>query len=69
MKFYEVIKRDAKHIASAKLLALLFPDCKGMVEVVKAAEAAREQYAANKALKQSMKATTQAYTKRKKICI
>ena len=54
-------KRDAKHIASAKLLALLFPDCKGMVEVVKAAEAA------SKALKQSMKATNFAYTQRKKM--
>ena len=38
-----------------------------MVEVVKAAEAAREQYAANKALKQSMKATNFAYTQRKKM--
>jgi hypothetical protein len=60
-------KRDAKHIASAKLLALIFPDCDGQVEVVKAAEAAREKYAANKALKQSIKATNFAYTKRKKI--
>ena len=38
-----------------------------MVEVVKAAEAARERYAANKALKQSMKATNFAYMQRKKM--
>jgi hypothetical protein len=42
-------KREARHIASAKLLAKLFPDCNGMVEVKAAAEAAREQYAAKRA--------------------
>ena len=42
-------KREARHIASAKILALLFPDCNGMVEVKEAAEAAREEYAANRA--------------------
>ena len=42
-------KREARHIASAKLLAMLFPDCNGMVEVKAASEAAREQYAANRA--------------------
>lgn len=43
-------KRESKHTASAKLLALLFPECKTMVEVKAAAEAAREAYAASKAL-------------------
>jgi len=42
-------KREARHIASAKLLAKLFPDCIGMVEVKAAAEAAREKYAAKRA--------------------
>lgn len=45
-------KREARHTASAKLLAKLFPECEGMVAVKKAAEAAREKYAASKALKQ-----------------
>jgi hypothetical protein len=45
-------KREARHIASARLLALLFPECDGMVQVKQAAEAAREQYAASKAMKQ-----------------
>ena len=44
-------KREARHVASAKLLAMLFPECNGMVEVKAAAEAAREKYAASKALK------------------
>ena len=50
-------KREAKHVASAKLLALLFPECETMVEVKAAAEAAREAFAAAKAkaLKQSRK--------------
>lgn len=48
-------KREAKHTASAKLLALLFPECDGMVQVKEAAEAARERYAASKALKQQSK--------------
>ncbi len=41
-------KREARHVASAKLLALLFPDCNGMVEVKQAAENAREKYATSK---------------------
>jgi hypothetical protein len=45
-------KREAKHSASAKLLALLFPECDGMAQVKEAAEATRERYAASKALKQ-----------------
>ena len=48
-------KREARHVASAKLLSLLFPDCEGMVEVKACAEAARERYAASKALKQQTK--------------
>jgi hypothetical protein len=42
-------KREARHRASAKLLALLFPECHDdMAKVVEAAEAMREQYAASK---------------------
>ena len=41
-------KRQARHVASTKLLALLFPDCNGMVEVKQAAENAREKYARSK---------------------
>lgn len=37
-------KRSARHIASAKLLSLLFPECNGMAEVKAAAEAAQERY-------------------------
>lgn len=48
-------KREARHTASAKLLALLFPECEGMVQVKETAEAVREQYAASKALKQQSK--------------
>lgn len=44
-----VTKREARHVASAKLLAMLFPECNGMAEVKAAAEAAREQYTASKA--------------------
>lgn len=44
-------KRDSRHIASAKLLAMLFPDCKDMKEVKSAAESLREKYAASKSLK------------------
>ncbi len=50
-------KREARHAASAKLLALLFPDCNGMVEVKAAAEAVREKYAASKALKMQSRRT------------
>ena len=45
-------KREARHTASARLLALLFPECDDLVQVKQAAEAARERYAASKALKQ-----------------
>jgi hypothetical protein len=45
-------KREARHIAAATLLAMLFPDCDGMAQVKDAAEAAREKYAAGRALKQ-----------------
>jgi hypothetical protein len=45
-------KREARHTAAAKLLAMLFPDCVGMADVKQAAEAAREKYAASRALKQ-----------------
>eukprot|EP00934_Nitzschia_sp_Nitz4_P006258 Nitzschia sp. Nitz4//scaffold40_size135432//64331//67198//NITZ4_003244-RA/size135432-processed-gene-0.20-mRNA-1//1//CDS//3329551219//6248//frame0 len=48
-------KRESRHTASAKLLALLFPECDGMMQVKQAAEAARERYAASKALKQQTK--------------
>jgi hypothetical protein len=52
-------KREARHVALAKLLALLFPECQGMVEVKQAAEAVREKYAASRALKQPSKPTHQ----------
>jgi hypothetical protein len=48
-------KRESRHIAAAKLLALLFPECDGMAQVKHAAEAARERYAAGRALKQELK--------------
>ena len=57
-------KREARHTASAKLLALLFPECDGMVQVKQAAEAAREEYAASKALKQQSKRFTHAFDSR-----
>ena len=38
-------KREARHVASARLLALLFPECTTMTEVKAAAEATRERYA------------------------
>ena len=41
-------KRESKHKASAKLLAMLFPECSSVVEVMAAAEAARECYALKK---------------------
>jgi hypothetical protein len=52
-------KRESKHRSSAKLLSLLFPECSSMVEVMAAAEAARECYAAKK--------TALAQTKRAKL--
>jgi hypothetical protein len=55
-------KREARHIASAKLLALLFPDCDGMVQVKEAAEAARERYAASKALKRQQSKRKRVFT-------
>ncbi|KAL3921682.1 MAG: hypothetical protein SGILL_002619 [Bacillariaceae sp.] len=48
-------KREARHVTAAKLLALLFPDCDGMSQVKQAAEAAREKYAASRAMKQESK--------------
>ena len=45
-------KREAKHKASAKLLASLFPSCNSMIEVKAEAEAARELYAARKVASQ-----------------
>jgi len=57
-------KREARHAASAKLLALLFPECDGMVEVKAAAETFREKYAADKALKMQSRRTF-AHEKRK----
>jgi hypothetical protein len=52
-------KRESKHRSSAKLLSMLFPECSSMVEVMAAAEAARECYAAKK--------TVLAQTKRAKL--
>ena len=48
-------KREARHTAAAKLLAMLFPECDGMADVKQAAEAEREMYAASRALKQQSK--------------
>ena len=48
-------KREARHTAAAKLLAMLFPECDGMADVKQAAETAREKYAASRALKQQSK--------------
>lgn len=48
-------KREARHTAAAKLLAMLFPECDGMAQVKQAAEAAREKYAESRALKQQSK--------------
>ncbi|KAL7492090.1 hypothetical protein ACHAWT_001319 [Skeletonema menzelii] len=48
-------KRESKHKASAKLLTLLFPECSSLVEVKAAAEAARECYAATKAMSSQTK--------------
>ena len=47
-------KREARHVASAKLLAQLFPECENMAEVKAAAEAMRERYVADKVLKQQV---------------
>ncbi len=52
-------KSEARHTAAAKLLAMLFPECDGMADVKQAAEAAREQYAASRALKQQSKREAQ----------
>jgi hypothetical protein len=48
-------KRESKHKASAKILTLLFPECTSLVEVKAAAEAARECYAASKAMSSQTK--------------
>jgi hypothetical protein len=57
-------KREARHVASAKLLALLFPECKTMVQVKAAAEAKREQYAEEKARKQKQQTSLQTALRR-----
>jgi len=41
-------KREARHMAAAKLLAMLFPECENMAAVKATAEAMRDQYAASK---------------------
>jgi Double-stranded RNA binding motif len=48
-------KRESRHVASAKLLAMLFPDCETMVEVKAAAEEFRERYTAGKSKKKMAK--------------
>lgn len=58
-------KREARHAASAKLLALLFPECNGLVEVKAAAEAVREKYAADKALALQSRRTVTLEKRRK----
>ena len=57
-------KRDARHVASAKLLAMLFPGCDGMVEVKAAAEARRQEYAA---LKQQSKRAARVDNAKKRL--
>lgn len=47
-------KREARHVASAKLLALLFPGCSDMAEVKAAADAMCEQYAVSRVVKQQV---------------
>ncbi|KAL3804464.1 hypothetical protein HJC23_002503 [Cyclotella cryptica] len=49
-------KRESKHRASAKMLAMLFPECSTMIEVKAAAECARQCYAAKKVLAQTKRA-------------
>lgn len=49
-------KRESKHRASAKMLAMLFPECSSMIEVKAAAECARQCYAAKKVLAQTKRA-------------
>ncbi|GKY99534.1 hypothetical protein MPSEU_000907500 [Mayamaea pseudoterrestris] len=44
-------KREARHLASADVLALLFPECETMTEVKAAAESFRERHAEAKASK------------------
>eukprot|EP00559_Dactyliosolen_fragilissimus_P000227 CAMPEP_0184874364 /NCGR_PEP_ID=MMETSP0580-20130426/42354_1 /TAXON_ID=1118495 /ORGANISM="Dactyliosolen fragilissimus" /LENGTH=811 /DNA_ID=CAMNT_0027377369 /DNA_START=655 /DNA_END=3090 /DNA_ORIENTATION=- len=60
-------KREAKHVASAKLLTLLFPECTGMVEVIKSAEAVREKHAAKKALSKQLKRSSTFFARKKMI--
>ncbi|VEU36438.1 unnamed protein product [Pseudo-nitzschia multistriata] len=63
-------KRDARYTAAAKLLALLFPECDGMAQVKQAAEAARQNYAETRALKQqSKRAAPLAAASRTKGCL
>ena len=52
-------KRDARHVASAKLLSLLFPECNNdMAKVKAAAESMRDQYAASKIQKHQNQMTS-----------
>ena len=57
-------KRAARHVASAKLLELLFPECNGMAEVKAAAEAAQERNAAKRLGKRTSQQPNEKFTKR-----
>lgn len=57
-------KRAARHVASAKLLELLFPECNGMAEVKAAAEAAQERNATKKVGKRTSQRPSDKFTKR-----
>jgi hypothetical protein len=54
-------KRDAKHVASAKLLSLLFPQCHGILEVIRDAEDVRERHAASRAAVRQSKRVTSSH--------
>ena len=43
------IKKESKHIASAKLLSMLFPHCQSTIDAMAAAEAMKEKYATKRA--------------------
>ena len=49
------IKKEAKHIASAKLLSMLFPQCQSTTDAMAAAESAKEKYAAKRAAERHSK--------------
>lgn len=57
-------KRAARHVASAKLLELLFPECNGMAEVKAAAEAAQERNATKRTGKRTNHDPSAKFTKR-----